>query len=66
MKMWLTCREATRLISDGLDRDLGVVERAALRVHVALCDACTRFTAQLAFLRRAVREYPGLDDEPKR
>ncbi len=63
MKLWLTCREATRLISDAQDRDLGALERVALRLHVAVCDACTRFAKQLAFLRRAVREYPGLDDE---
>jgi len=63
MKLWLTCREATRLISDAQDRDLGALERVALRLHVAVCDACTRFAKQLGFLRRAVREYPGLDDE---
>lgn len=64
--MWLNCKQATRLISEGLDRDLSVVERAALRIHVALCVACTRFTEQLSFVRRAVREYPGPDEEPKR
>lgn len=62
MKLHITCREASRLISDGLDRELPVAERAVLRVHLALCTACTRFTRQMDFLRRAMREYPGPDD----
>ncbi len=66
MMVWLNCKEATRLGAEGLDRERSVVERAALRIHVALCVACTRFTKQLAFIRRAAREYPGLDDEPTR
>jgi predicted anti-sigma-YlaC factor YlaD len=62
--MMLTCKEAARLISEGLDRDLAVAERARLRVHLALCTACTRVTRQFDFLRRAARAYPGPDDEP--
>lgn len=49
----LTCREATRLVSQGLDRRLGVAERLALRLHLLICDGCTTFSKQAAFLRRA-------------
>ena len=66
MKLMLTCREASRFISEGLDRDLGVAERACLRVHLAICAACTRMTRQFEFLRSAARAYPGPDDEPRR
>lgn len=66
MKLNITCRDASRLISEGLDRDLPVADRAVLRVHLALCGACARFTHQLGFLRRAMREYPGPDDQPPR
>ncbi|MFO1362941.1 MAG: zf-HC2 domain-containing protein [Burkholderiales bacterium] len=59
----ITCKEASRLISEGLDRDLGVSERARLRVHVAICVACSRVTRQFEFLRRAARAYPGPDDD---
>lgn len=62
----ITCKEASRLISEGLDRDLGVAERARLRVHVAICAACTRVSRQFEFLRRAARAYPGPDDEPQK
>ena len=61
--MKLTCKEAARLISEGLDRNLGASERAALRMHVAICRACERVTRQFEFLRRAARDYPGPDEE---
>jgi predicted anti-sigma-YlaC factor YlaD len=66
MKLMLSCREASRLISEKLDRDLGIAERAALRVHLAICEACTRMTRQFDFLRRAARQYPGPDDGPQK
>lgn len=64
--MRITCKEASRLISEGLDRDLGIAERTKLRLHLAICVACDRLTRQLGFLRRAAREYPGPEEEPKR
>jgi hypothetical protein len=60
--MRLSCREASRLISRGMDGRLSIAERIALRLHVRICDACTRFTAQLKFLRRALKAYPRSDD----
>lgn len=66
MKMSLTCSEAARLISEGLDRNLSVAERTALRLHVAICVACERVSKQFDFLRRAARQYPGPDDEHKK
>lgn len=61
--MKLTCKEAARLISEGLDRKLSVAERTRLQLHVAVCKACERVTRQLEFLRRAARQYPGPDEE---
>ena len=66
--MRLTCREASRLISRGLDRELTLGQRARLRLHLTVCDACTRVKAQLEFLRRAVSAYsrgdtPDREDE---
>ena len=52
--MLLSCKEATRLVSQGLDRRLGVAERLALRLHLLVCDGCTNFSKQVAFLRRAL------------
>ena len=52
--MMLTCKQATHLVSQGLDRRLGLAERLALRLHLLICDGCTNFSKQAAFLRRAL------------
>lgn len=57
----LTCRETTRLVSQGLDRELGFGERVALRLHLAICVGCRRAGAQMRFLRKAVREVASID-----
>jgi Putative zinc-finger len=55
MKPLLSCKEVSQLVSQGLDRRLGWVERVRLRLHLAICDGCTNFNKQMDFLRRAVR-----------
>jgi hypothetical protein len=52
----LSCKEVTRLVSQGLDRPLSFGERTALRVHFAICSGCRNVNRQLAFLRRAVKK----------
>ncbi len=52
----LSCKETTRLVSQGLDRELAFGERVALRVHFAYCQGCRRAGRQMKFLRQAVRE----------
>ena len=52
----LSCRDTTRLVSQGLDRELAFGERVALRVHFAYCLGCRRASRQMKFLRQAVRE----------
>jgi hypothetical protein len=59
----LTCKEASRLISDGLDRELPLAQRVALRIHIGICTACTRLNSQFEFLRRAASQFPGPDDD---
>jgi predicted anti-sigma-YlaC factor YlaD len=58
----ISCRETTRLVSQGLDRELAFGERVALRVHLAICLGCRRAGRQMAFLRRAVGRLA--DQEP--
>ncbi|AKU23196.1 zf-HC2 domain-containing protein [Massilia sp. MB5] len=60
-----TCREVHRLVSEGMDRQLSLVERIRMRLHLTVCDACTRFSGQMALLRQAMRRFP-FDDEEKR
>jgi hypothetical protein len=62
----LSCKQASRLLSDRQDRELDRVERLALRIHLLICNACTNFDKQLGFLRRASRSWPGPDDPANR
>jgi predicted anti-sigma-YlaC factor YlaD len=58
-----TCREVHRLVSEGLDRDLTLIERTRMRLHLMVCQACTNFSAQMALIRRAMRKL-GANDDP--
>jgi hypothetical protein len=40
-----------------MDRQLSLRERLGLRLHLLLCDACSRFSRQIALLRQAVRQW---------
>lgn len=55
----LTCKQASQLISQSLDRPLSLVDRLKLRFHLFICDACTRFNQQLKQLRIAVQKLRG-------
>ena len=55
----LNCKEAGRIISQGLDKDLTPVERVALRMHLAVCSPCNVLKMQFNFLRRALSAYAG-------
>ena len=51
----LHCEESTRLISDGLERDLSFVERTAVRAHFISCRSCRKFRKQLELVREEAR-----------
>jgi hypothetical protein len=61
----ISCKRASLLLSQAQDRRLSLVERLALGLHLAACEACTRFSRQIAFLRTAMRQYAN-DDASKR
>ena len=58
----LSCKEASWIVSQGLDRRLGFGERVSVRVHLAICNGCRAFTHQMAFLRTAVKRLPDADN----
>lgn len=51
----LSCKQATRLLSERQDRPLALGERLALRVHLVICDGCSAVNRQFDLLRRAMR-----------
>jgi hypothetical protein len=60
-----TCREVAALLVAREDRDLGLADRLALRVHMAICDTCPRFERQILTMRNSLqqwRNYSSTDD----
>ncbi len=55
----ITCREASRLASAALDRELTRRECWALRIHTFLCRNCRRFAKQVATLHAATSFMPA-------
>ncbi|HEY7787774.1 MAG TPA: zf-HC2 domain-containing protein [Casimicrobiaceae bacterium] len=53
----VSCKEVSRLLSQGEDRRLALMERVKMRLHLRVCVACMRFARQLAFMREALRRY---------
>jgi hypothetical protein len=56
------CREVTALVLAGEDRRLGFLERWALRAHLKACQACPRFVAQVALMRKAFPRWRAYRD----
>ena len=50
-----SCRRATELMSEELDRDLTFGEWTALNAHLAICRGCRAASEQFKTLRRALR-----------
>ncbi len=43
----LNCKQASQLISQGLDKKLSMRERFGLKMHLFICKYCKRFSQQL-------------------
>ncbi|MCU0956885.1 MAG: zf-HC2 domain-containing protein [Hydrogenophaga sp.] len=57
------CKEVTALVIAQEDRDLALIERAALRVHMAMCKACPDFERQVLTMRNAMRQWRNYTDD---
>jgi Putative zinc-finger len=57
MKLKLDCKDVSRLISDGQDRELPQAERANLRLHFVICETCRNVDEQMQFIRRAMKNF---------
>jgi anti-sigma factor ChrR (cupin superfamily) len=44
--IWLSCKKATFLVSKKEEGKLTPVERIQLKMHLGICDFCTRFQKQ--------------------
>jgi hypothetical protein len=65
----LSCKESTRLLSEGQDRKLTLSEKVQLEMHLTLCKGCKNFKSQMSFLRTAcqcyVKQHSSQQDEER-
>ena len=60
--MTISCKEVSRLVSEGLDRELPAQEQLRLRAHLAICRGCRSISERMAFLRRAIQRVVSRGD----
>jgi hypothetical protein len=53
----VSCKNASRLISQRRERELTATERWKLKWHLAVCAMCLAFEKQLRILAEAMRRY---------
>lgn len=53
--MGMSCKQASRLISDAMDRPLTRSEQVRLSLHLMLCRNCRHFREQMQQLRQGIR-----------
>lgn len=62
------CKETTRLVLEGEDRQLRLLERAGVRLHWRMCAGCARFGRQVELMREAMgswrRHAESRENEP--
>ncbi|MFP5384006.1 MAG: zf-HC2 domain-containing protein [Gammaproteobacteria bacterium] len=53
----LNCEQATKLLSESLDRPLTVRERMGVNMHLMMCRGCRNCGQHMQDLRHIAREY---------
>ena len=53
----ISCKKASRLASEQLERKLSLPERFLLRWHLVYCAGCRRMEKQFVFLRNATQGW---------
>jgi len=52
--MWISCRRASELVSEGMERPLTLMERISLKIHELICPPCVECDKQLHDLHTIV------------
>lgn len=52
----LHCKQATELMSLGMDKELTMLQKTSLRFHLMMCSGCRNFSKQMDFLRQGLRK----------
>jgi hypothetical protein len=56
MKWMLTCKETSQLLSDAKDKNLPLVNRLLLGMHILMCHQCRTYKRQLNILFQAFKK----------
>lgn len=59
----MMCEEATRLMSKQLDTSLTFQEKLSLKLHLAMCHACSRCDQQFRLLHQTGRHLEIMIDK---
>ena len=57
-----SCKQVAALLVAREDRELSLVDRAALRFHLAACSACPIFERQILSVRNAMSRWRNYTD----
>ena len=52
-----SCKEVTALVVAREDRELSLMDRLAVRVHMGICAACPKFERQILLMRHAMFQW---------
>ena len=53
MNHWMfNCKKVTYMVSESLDRELPLVQRMGIRMHLLMCKFCSRFRKQMLALSK--------------
>jgi hypothetical protein len=58
-----TCKEVTALVIAREDQALPLLDKLALRLHMAICAACPNFERQVLTMRNAMQQWRNYQDE---
>jgi len=59
----LTCKDASKLMSQSFDRRLGLMEKAGLRFHLLICKSCHLANRQLDFLHQLCKRIAAKPED---
>ena len=59
----LNCKQAAALMSQGMDKELGMLQQMSLRFHLMMCGGCHNFKQQMGDLRAITRAYAKGENE---
>ncbi|WP_021020546.1 zf-HC2 domain-containing protein [Vibrio gazogenes] len=63
--MMMNCKQATRLLSERMERTLTTKEKLALRLHTSMCSSCRRFGNQMDDIRLLSKRYMSAELKDK-